>query len=428
MMAGYFEAGKASERATFELFVRRLPPHRNFLLAAGLAQAIEYLLDLRFTAEEIAWCRALPQFERVNPEFFDALAALRFSGDVWAVPEGTPLFPDEPLLTVRAPLMEAQLVETYLLATIGFQSVIATKAARMVAAAQGRSVMEFGTRRAHSAQAGVLGARAAYIGGCIGTSNVETGMRFGVPVFGTAAHSWITAFSSERDAFEQLQKLLGPHTVQLIDTYDTLGGARIAAALGKPLWGVRLDSGNLGELARGVRRILDEAGLEDARIIASGDLNEHKIAALAASDAPIDVFGVGTDLATSADAPSSEAVYKMVEMESEGGHRFTYKLSEDKATLPGRKQIFRYAADDVLALSDERPPGTPEALIRPVLREGRLLDPLPTAAQAREHASKSIAALPAECNSLSQTDAWRVALSSKLEQLRVQMRHAGGSR
>ena len=239
MAAGYFEAGKIQEQATFELFVRRLPHNRNFILAAGLQQAVDYLLNLRFTSEEIAYLRDLPQFSHASPAFFDMLAGFRFTGDLFAVPEGTPLFPGEPFLTLRAPLIEAQIPETYLLSTIGFQTMIATKAARVVKAALGRSVVEFGTRRAHSPEAGMLAARAAYIGGCVGTSNAETGMRFGVPVFGTTAHSWVMSFAHEREAFECLQKLLGESTIYLIDSYDTIEGARRAAALGRPLWGDR---------------------------------------------------------------------------------------------------------------------------------------------------------------------------------------------
>ena len=220
------------------------------------------------------------------------------------------------MLTVRAPLIEAQIPETYLLSMIGFQSLIATKAARAVETAAGRAVVEFGTRRAHSPEAGVLAGRAAYIGGCIGTSNTLAGFRYGIPVFGTAAHSWVLSFPAEAEAFRQLQELLGPATVYLIDTYDTLEGARLAAGLGRPLWGVRLDSGNLVELSRAVRRILDDAGLPDAKIMATGDLNEYKILELVAVRAPIDAFGVGTELATSADAPSLGAVYKLVEVQT----------------------------------------------------------------------------------------------------------------
>src|SRR5260370_27563798 len=235
---------------------------------------------------------------------------------------------------------------------IGFQSTIATKAARVVKAALGRDVVEFGTRRAHSPEAGVLAGRASYIGGCVGTSSAEAGFRYKVHVFGTAAHSWVMSFASERAAFEQLQTLLGERTTYLIDTYDTSEGAKLVAELGRPLWGVRLDSGNLVELAPVVRKILNDAGLKDAKIMATGDLNEHKIHELVAAQAPIDVFGVGTDLATSSDAPSLGVIYKMVEMESAQGHRYTAKLSHEKHTLPGAKQIFQHTDHDVLA----RPP------------------------------------------------------------------------
>jgi len=423
MAAGYFEAGKTGDRATFELFVRRLPWNRNFVLAAGLAQAVEYLQNLRFTAAEIAYLKTLPQFEHTRPEFFDMLATLRFSGDVFAVREGTPLFGGEPFLTIRAPLIEAQLVETYLLATIGFQSTIATKAARVVRAAGGHGVVEFGTRRAHSPEAGVLAARAAYIGGCMGTSNAETGFRYGVPVFGTAGHSWVMSFPGELAAFERLQQLLGESTVYLIDTYDTLAGARRAASLGRPLWGVRLDSGNLGELAAAVRGILNEAGLADAKIMATGDLNEHKIQELMAARAPIDVFGVGTELATSADAPSMGVVYKLVELEDAAGRRYPVKLSHDKQTLPGAKQIFRSADHDVLARATEcyacaEGGAACEALQRPVMIAGRQVESLPPVAEVRRYAAESLGRLPATCLSLFAGEpAWRVDISPELSAL-----------
>jgi nicotinate phosphoribosyltransferase len=428
MAAGYFEAGKTRERATFELFVRRLPPNRNFILAAGLQQAVDYLLNLRFSPEEIAYLRTLPQFAHTSAGFFDMLAELRFTGDLFAVAEGTPLFAGEPFLTLRAPLVEAQIPETYLLAMLGFQSMIATKAARVVKAAHGKGVVEFGTRRAHSPDAGVLAGRAAYIGGCEGTSNTETGMRFGVPVFGTCAHSWVMSFKHEREAFARLQRLLGESTVYLIDSYDTLEGARRAAELGRPLWGVRLDSGNLVELAPAVRKILDDAGLRDAKIMATGDLNEYKIHELIAARVPIDVFGVGTELATSADAPSLGVVYKIVELEDAGKPRYTLKLSEDKHTLPGSKQIFRYADHDLLGRSSECPSCPPgalpaEALLHPVIIGGRLMESLPTAAEARAHAAASLARLPGPCHSLFETDlTWRVDISAELECLYEQVR------
>src|SRR5580704_11056516 len=244
MAAGYYEAGKSAEWATFELAIRRLPKNREYVLLAGLQQALEYLLALRFTGQEIDYLHALPQFARVSAGFFECLREFRFTGDVWAAPEGTMLFAGEPILTVQAPIMEAQIPETYLLSTLTFQTLIATKAARVVQAAEGRGVVEFGTRRAHTPEAGVLGARAAYIGGCIGTSNTLAGFRFGVPVMGTCAHSWVMSFPSEQEAFRQLQRVLGPNTIQLVDTYDSAEGTRRAAALGRPLWGIRLDSGD----------------------------------------------------------------------------------------------------------------------------------------------------------------------------------------
>jgi nicotinate phosphoribosyltransferase len=247
-------------------------------------------------------------------------------------------------------------------------------------------------------------------------------------VFGTAAHSWVMSFASERLAFEQLQRLLGENTVYLIDSYDTLEGARRAAALGRPLWGVRLDSGNLVELAPAVRKILNDAGLRDARIMATGDLNEYKIHELVAARAPIDVFGVGTQLATSADAPSLGVVYKLVELEGAAGRRYTAKLSEDKGTLPGAKQVFRYADRDQLARSGECPScpagsEPAEALLRPVIIGGRLVEPLPTASEARRHAAESLARLPAPCHSLFEGEgAWRVELSPELERLNARVR------
>jgi len=431
MAAGYFEAGKIQDRATFELSVRRLPYNRNFILAAGLAQVVEYLLKFRILPEEIEYLRGIPQFRYASVAFFEMLAELRFTGDLFAVPEGTPVFAGEPFLTVRAPVIEAQIPETYLLAMIGFQSSIATKAARVVKAALGRDVVEFGTRRAHSPEAGVLAGRAAYIGGCVGTSNAETGFRYKVHVFGTAAHSWVMSFPSERAAFEQLQKLLGERTTYLIDTYDTIDGAKLAASLGRPLWGVRLDSGNLVELAPALRKILDDAGLTDAKIMATGDLNEYKIHELVAAQAPIYVFGVGTDLATSADAPSLGVIYKMVEMESAHQHRYTAKFSYEKNTLPGAKQIFRHGDHDVLARSTECIScggETAEALQRPVILGGKLVEPLPTAAQTRRYAAERMARLPAPCHSLFQVEnAWRVELSPALKELdkSVRKEHAG---
>jgi len=419
MAAGYYESGKTGEIAIFELFFRHLPRYRNFVLSAGLAQAVDYLQNLHFEETEVRYLRSLPHFAHAPEGFFELLSGLRFTGDLFAMPEGTPIFAGEPFLTVRAPLIEAQLVETYLLAIIGFESLIATKAARIAEVAAGRGVVDFGTRRAHSPEAGVLAGRASYIGGCVGTSNTETGFRYGVPVFGTAAHSWVQSFRSEREAYERLQKLLGAATVYLIDTYDTIEGARLASTLGRPLWGVRLDSGNIVELAHEVRRILDQAGLTDAKIMATSDLNEYKILEFAAAQAPIDAFGVGTDLATSADSPNLGVVYKLVELDG----RQTAKFSEDKHTMPGSKQIFRFANHDVIACNWECvgcEPGEPsaKALLRPVLLQGRLVEPLPDATEARQYALKSIQKLPLATRSLFDTEQkYRVEYSQELMSL-----------
>ena len=427
MAAGYFEAGKTEEIATFELFFRHLPRYRNFVLAAGLEQVVEYLQSLSFNEDQIRYLQSLPQFKSVTPQFFDALRAFRFTGDLFAMPEGTPVFEGEPFLTVRAPLMQAQIVETYLLASMGFQSLIATKAARMVEVAGGRAVVDFGTRRAHSPEAGVLAGRAAYIGGCAGTSNTETGYRYGIPVFGTAAHSWIQAFPTEREAYECLQKLLGDATAYLIDTYDTLAGARLATSLGRPFWGVRLDSGNLVELSRAVRKILDEAGFPDAKIMATSDLNEYKILEFAAARAPIDAFGVGTDLATSTDSPNLGVVYKLVELNG----RFTAKFSEDKHTLPGAKQVFRFETHDCVACSWEcigcDSDDAATALLRPVLLGGKLVEPLPDVTAARQYAAESIRRLPTAIRSLFDTDQkYHVEHSAELVKLYEKVQHDNG--
>jgi nicotinate phosphoribosyltransferase len=420
MAAGYFESGKAGEKATFEFTLRRLPAHRNYALIAGISEVVDYLLSLSFTSDEIDYLRGLPQFSRVSPGFFEYLLNFRFTGDLFAVPEGTPLFAGEPVLTIRAPIIEAQIPETYLLSAVTFQTLIASKAARCVDAAAGRPVVEFGTRRAHTPEAGTLGARAAWLGGCAGTSNTLAGFRYGIPVMGTAAHSWVMSFPCEMDAFRKLQRVLGPSTVQLIDTYDTLEGARRAAKLGGAMWGVRVDSGDFGVLTRQVREILDEAGQRDAKIMVSGDLDEYRIRELVTGDAPIDSFGVGTQLATSADAPHMGAIYKMVEVEICGIKRFTAKYSEDKSSLPGAKQVFRDVARDVVARSGEC--GKGEALLRPMILGGRLIEPLPALSQSRERAAQSIAKLPPALRQLEDAEPWPVIQSRELRELVGQTR------
>lgn len=423
MGAGYFAAGKMKEVATFELSVRRLPPQRNFLIAAGLAQAVEYLLSLSFQREEIDYLRSLEQFRHTPPEFFDCLTQLRFTGDLFALPEGTPVFAGEPIAIVRAPIIEAQLVETYLLSTFAFQTTVASKGARCVLAAAGRPIVEFGSRRAHSPEAGILAGRAAFIGGCAGTSNTEAGRRFGIPVFGTAAHSWTMAFADEEQSFRALKQLLGEATVFLLDTYDTLEGARLAARLGKPLWGVRLDSGDIDSLSREVRAILDQAGLREAKIFATGDLDEYRIAKFVSSGAPIDAFGVGTQLTTSADAPALSAVYKLVEFQSDDRVRYAAKLSDEKSTVPGAKQIYRTASHDTLGLYNEcSPQFGGEPLLHPVIVGGATVEKAPALTKLQARAQAAIAKLPPQLRSLQPVAEYPVEISPRLAHLANEIR------
>ncbi len=277
MAAAYHPHDLADQRTSFELWVRKLPQRRNYLIAAGLEQAVHYLRHFRFAPEQIDYLRGLPLFAHVAPDWFDRLAALRFGGDVWAMPEGTAAFGGEPLLRVTAPLMQAQLVETFLITTLTMQTVVASKAARVVTAARGRPVVDFGSRRAHGPQAGLLAARAAYLAGCTGTSNTEAARLLGIPAVGTQAHSWIMALGHEVEAFRKFAQVFPEGLTLLIDTYDTVQGARNALASGAPFQAVRLDSDDLATLSREVRAVLDGAGRRDVQIVASGDLNEHKI-------------------------------------------------------------------------------------------------------------------------------------------------------
>ncbi len=397
MLEAYAAHGMA-ETAVFELFVRKLPSDRGFLMAAGLEQVVEFLETMHFTAGELAWLRASGSF---SPNFIDGLAALRFTGDVDAMPEGTVFFPDEPLLRVTAPLPEAQLVETRLINLVHFQTIIASKAARMVLAAPGRQLVDFGLRRAHGAEAGLLAARASYLAGFSGTATVLAGRDFGIPIVGTMAHSFVQAHDDEATAFERFARVRPQALTQLIDTYDTERGAAIVAALaprlaadGITINAVRLDSGDLAAHARAVRAILDTAGLQSIRILASGGLDEHSLMALCRSGAPIDGFGVGTSLTTSSDAPALDCAYKLQEYAG----RPRRKRSEGKATWPGRKQVYRtYHSDttiagDVVVLTSE--PARGEPLLRPAMRGGKRVAGLPSLADARRHAAASLARLP----------------------------------
>src|SRR5262245_15831780 len=423
-MAAAYHANGRDERASFELFARKLPPERSYLIVAGLEQALDYLRRLSFSSDEIEYLRGLPSFDRVSPKFFDYLRDFRFSGDVWAMPEGTVAFAGEPLLRVTAPLIEAQIVETYLLATINFQTLIATKSSRIVEAAEGRGIVDFGARRAHGFGAAIYAARAAFIGGCVGTSNVEAGRMFDIPVYGTAAHSFTMAFEREIDAFHAYFKVFPDSSTLLLDTYDTINAARLATEFGPELRGVRLDSGDMTELSKQVRAILDEAGMRRTKILASGDLNEYKIAEMIGAGAPIDHFGVGTDLSTSRDAPALGGVYKLVEIEIDGRVEPKLKLSTDKATYPYRKQVWRAAAGDgsfagdVIAMADETGlAGAP--LLAPVMRDGQIAAPSPTLREAQERARHQLASLPAPYKRLIEAQPYPVRYSDKLEESRL---------
>ena len=418
MSAAYFTHGLTSA-ATFELFVRDMPPNRGYLLSCGLEQALDYLESLRFTHTDLAYLQSLPIFADVPPGFWAYLSALRFSGEVWAIPEGTPVMAEEPLLRVTAPLIEAQIIESYLLAVINFQTLIATKAARVVDAAEGRGVVDFGLRRAHSPEAGFWAARASYLGGCVGTSNVEAARVFGIPPVGTAAHSFTLAFGDEMAAFESFATTFPQNTILLIDTYDTLEGARRATRIGSRLGGVRLDSGDLANLSREVRKILDEAGCAKAKIVASNNLNEYRIAELVKSGAPIDLFGVGTEMITSYDAPALPGVYKLVAMEGDP----RAKRSHGKTTLPGRKQVVRFAREDgtyvrdvMMRDTEALPPGG-EPLLVPVMRDGKRIAESPSLEAIRARARAERERLPSGVRRLRDPKPYPVSISAPLRQL-----------
>ncbi len=421
MAAGYVAEGMTAP-ATFDLFVRRLPPERGYLVAAGLEQAVPYLLHLRFSGRAIDYLRSQPVFAHVGGRFCDYLREFRFTGDVDAMPEGTLAFANEPLLRVTAPLPEAQIVETYLLTTVLYQTLVASKAARVVTAAQGRAVVDFGSRRAHGPQAGLLAARASYIGGCVGTSNVAAGLELGIPIFGTQAHSWVMAFDSEELAFKAYHDLFPESTTLLLDTYDTLAAARKVAASGRPPRAVRLDSGDLAALSKQVRRILDGAGMRETRIFASGDLNEHRIAELLGQRARIDGFGVGTDLTTSRDAPALGGVYKLVDQEIDGDHVPRLKRSAGKATYPGKKQVRRLTDTrgryrrDVICLVDE--PHEGESLLVPILRKGKRVEPQPALDAIRGRAAAELDRLPPRFRRLDDPATYPVKPSKALRKLR----------
>jgi nicotinate phosphoribosyltransferase len=399
MIQAYLDQGETGT-AVFELFFRTLPPRRGFLVAAGLDQALAYLENLHFAAAEIDWLRGTGRFA---DNLLDYLAAFRFAGDVHAMPEGTVFFADEPILRVTAPLPQAQFVESRLINILHFQTMIAAKAARMMLAAPGKVLVDFGFRRAHGAEAGVMAARASYLTGFAGTATVLAGQRFGIPLYGTMAHSFIEAFDDEAAAFAAFARARPDNLVLLIDTYDTEAAARKVVALaprlreaGIAVRGVRLDSGDLAALSRRVRAILDAGGLGEVTIFASGGLDEDKLAALVRGQTPIDGFGVGTSLTTSADAAALDCVYKLQEYAGVARR----KRSVNKATWPGRKQVWRrYDAagrmiGDVLALETGPPGAGGEPLLQLVMQGGCRVRPAPSLDDIRGHARRELERLP----------------------------------
>lgn len=437
MAAAYYYSNETrkdtrEKNGIFEMFVRKLPRKRAYLVVAGIEQALYFLMNVKFSDSHISYLRSLKIFRQFDEGFFKYLKRFKFSGSVWAVPEGTILFPNEPILRVEAPLIEAQIVETYLLSTINFQSLIATKASRIVMAAEGRDVVEFGSRRAHGPQAGILAARASYVGGCVGTSNTLAGYKLGIPIFGTMAHSFVMSFEREEEAFMQFSKVF-PSGFLLVDTYNSIAAVKKIIKLRIRAFGIRLDSGSLYTLSVRCRKLLDSASFSNTKIMASGDLNEYLIRDLVKDGAPIDTFGVGTELSTSRDDPALNGVYKLVgiRIRESGGDkrgRLIYKLktSPGKRTYPGPKQIYRIVADnkiirDWLILEDEPPPcdDLGVLLLRKVFEEGRLLLKLPSIKEIQSYHFEQMTLLPRQYKDLDfEPKTFPVIYSTKLKMIK----------
>ena len=430
-MAASYHSRAMNDEATFDLFVRELPKRRNFLVVCGVEQALEYLETLHFDAESIDYLDSLGMFEAA---FLEYLSAFRFSGEVCAMREGEIAFEKEPLLRVTAPLIEAQIVETFLLNCVTFQTMVASKAARVSLAAGGKSFLDFSLRRDHGADAGLKAARAAYIAGASATSNVLAGKMYGIPVSGTMAHSYVMAFPTEMDAFRAYARDFPKQAVLLIDTFDVAEGARRAVAIahelaseGIALRGVRIDSGNLGDLSKVVRRILDEGGLHETRIILSGDLDEYRVREMLAAGVPVDVFGVGTQMGTSADSPFLGGVYKLVA--EKGAPKV--KLSTGKVTLPGLKQVHRFTSQgrfdhDLIALEEEPIDGG-DPLLQPAMKDGERIGDLEPLSEIRARCSASLAALPTAMQQLTDpATPYPVEVSAPLQELAREARDQVG--
>ena len=419
MAQSYFREQRM-ENATFSLFIRSYPPNRGYFVSAGLLDVLAYLEDFAFDASGLDYLATQKLF---SDDFLHYLTDLHFTGDVWAIPEGRVFFKDEPIIEITAPIIQAQIVETFVINQLHLQTLIATKAARCVHAAGGRPVVDFALRRTHGTDAGMKVARASYIAGCAGTSNVLAGSRYGIPVVGTMAHSFVMSFDREIDAFRAYAASFPDSAILLIDTYDTAAGAANAAqvaqemaARGKKLIGVRIDSGDLAAQARAVRKILDEAGFADCKIIGSGGLDEYELAELA--KVPFDSYGVGTKMGISADAPWTDISYKLVEYQD----RPVLKLSTGKASWPGKKQLFRFRDSsgqlerDFVALRDEKLPG--ESLLKQVMRDGRLNETYPPLAEIRKGFEADFSSLPEGVKAIRDPSVYAVEFSPRLQALR----------
>lgn len=421
-MAQSYLQNRKTEPATFSLFIRAYPRNRGYFVSAGLRDVLEFLENLSFDAAAIDYLHSQRLF---TDDFLDFLKGLRFSGDVWAIPEGRLFFKDEPILEVTAPIIEAQLVETFIINQVNLQSLIATKAARCVYAARGRVVVDFSLRRTQGIDAGMKVARSSYLAGFAGTSNVRAGQRYGMPIVGTMAHSFVSSFAREIDAFRAFVASFPDNSILLIDTYDTIAAAHKAvsvaeemAARGQRLQGVRIDSGDLVQLAKEVRNIFDAAGMKDAKIIGSGGLDEYDLADFSNVDAPYDSYGVGTKMGVSGDAPWSDIAYKLVEY---AGHP-VLKLSPGKISWPGKKQVFRQRDSrrqlqrDIIGLRDENVPGT-EPLLHKVMDRGKVVPPQPTLDDSRTTLRQEFASLPESAKAIRNPSSFPVAFTPKLTAL-----------
>ncbi|MFW9818287.1 MAG: nicotinate phosphoribosyltransferase [Candidatus Thorarchaeota archaeon] len=414
------EIDENTEKATFELFIRKLPRNRNYLVFAGLEQAIQYIVNARFNEKTIEFLRKKEVFRNIDPSFFNEyLPNFKFKLDIWAMKEGNFFFPNEPIIRVQGPMFHAQLVETYLLNVINFQTLVASKASRIKNIAPDKILLEFGTRRSHSPLAGVYAARASYIAGFNGTSNVVADLELGINSSGTMAHSFVQKFDNEIDSFNSYYKIYGKDSILLIDTYDTEKAAQKSTKFGNNIRGVRIDSGDLIEHAKKVRNILDSNGCEEVIIVASSDLNEYKIKEIVDNNTPIDAFGVGTELATSRDDPSIAGVYKLIEYNGIP----KIKISEEKFTYPGIKQVNRiYGADgffkrDILSLTNEKSPPNSESLLIPIMRDGELIIELPNLEEIQQFYLDNIMKLPISYKRLEEVDIFELEISDKLQSL-----------